>query len=232
MQTTYYEEPRAHGAAGEERADERAASDAEEALERRAWLSALMRELFQTERSAKSHPTLEAERLGDNPPGRAMRAVAEHATATLDDLPRLAQAHGLPVSAGGEAVGKVFSLLRDSLGDLLLNMERSYRGTLLGMRHGLDLVTLLRDVALLDEDEELVEWCTTWIDKRRPLVDAAADELEWFALRPERATAPAKTGALAEGVQLVARGFERLSDTVRKLAYGGHGPERRRVIES
>lgn len=231
MQITY-EEPQARGAARSQRADVPSDVDTEEALVRRAWLSALMRELFQTERSAKSHPTLESERLGDTSPGRAMRAVAEHATATLADLPRLAQRHDLPVSAGGEAVGKLFSLLRDAIGDLLLNMERSYRGTILGMRHGLDLVTLLRDVALADGDEELVEWCTTWIDKRRPLVEAAADELEWFALRPERATAPAKTGALAEGVQMIARGFEELADKLRAIAYGRRVAKRRRVTEN
>lgn len=179
-----------------------------------AWLSNLMRELFQTERSAKEHPTVEAERLGDVPPAHAMRAVAEHAEAALADLPRLAKAHDLPDSAGGEAAGKALSILRDTFGDLLLSVEKSYRGTLLGMRHGVDLVELIREVAHGEGIPELAAWCSAWLDRRRPLVEAAAKELAWFATHPDRATEPAKTGKLASSVQAIAEGCEGLAETI------------------
>lgn len=221
MQPTY-EEPRREGAPSAKEdvsaASAAAAARYPEPRTERAWLSSLMRELFQTECSAKTHPRIEAERLGDVPPASAMRAVADHADAAFSDLPRLARKHGLPISRGGEGVGKAFSMLREALGDLLLSIERSYRGTILGMRHGIDLVVLIREVAKLEGETELVEWCSTWLDRRRPLVEAAAEQLSWFASHPARANDPAKTGPLASGMHALMRGFEELAEKLRQKA--------------
>ncbi len=150
-------------------------------------LVTLTRELFQTERSASLHPIREAERLGDIPPAHALRRVAEHALGILARLPVLARAHALPVSTAGERAGGLFSFVRDALADRLIDPERSYRGTLLGMRHGIDLVRLMRDTAHAASDEDLEVWCGVWLDERTPLVEACAERLAWFAAHPAEA---------------------------------------------
>ncbi|AUX38544.1 MULTISPECIES: hypothetical protein [Sorangium] len=190
----------------------------EESPKGRAFLASLVRELFQTERSAKAHPLVEAERLGDVPPAHAMRAVSAHAEAVLTELPSLFGERGLPISAGGSAVGHVFSALRDDLADYLLNAEKSYRGTLLGMRHGIDLVELIQYVAAAEGDTHLAAWCARWLAARKPLVEAAAGELAWFAARPARATRAAKDSAVAHLLQGLVHGAELAAHRLRRLA--------------
>lgn len=182
-----------------------------------AWLANLVRELFQTEESAKHHPMLEAERLGEVPPAMALRAVAAHARRTLAELPPLVRRHDLPVSNGGRRVGAAFSTIRDRLADLLLTAERSYRGTLLGMRHGVDLVILIQSVARMEGDTSLANWCDHWLERRRPLVEAAAQELAWFAANPARAREPAKDNPLAAGLQALVSGLEQLGARLRHV---------------
>lgn len=179
------------------------------------WLANLVRELFQTEQSAKDHPLLEAERLGDVPPAAALRAVSTHARHALVELPPLVARHDLPVSNGGRRVGAAFSAVRDHFADLMLTAERSYRGTLLGMRHGVDLVILIESVARDEGDVGLANWCNHWLDRRRPLVEAAARELSWFAAHPEQAHVPAKNTMLAGGLIALFNGFERIAERVR-----------------
>ena len=143
-------------------------------------LPSLMTELFQTERSAYRHPIREAKRLGDVPPAIALRAVAAHANEVLDELPELARARGLAVAGVGAIVGETFSDVRHFFADRLVDRERSYRGTLLGMRHGIDLVSLLRAAAEDEADVELVAWCNRWLSVRRKLVIEVERELSWF----------------------------------------------------
>src|SRR5690242_9013689 len=114
---------------------------------RRELLERLFHELFQSEASASRHPRREAQRLGATPPAHALIAVARHASRALAELPDLARASGLPVSDLGRRLGVLFSRARQLVFDRLVDSEKSYRGTLLGMRHGLDLVHLLREVA-------------------------------------------------------------------------------------
>lgn len=191
--------------------------DRTEAPERteHAWLSILVHELFQTERSAKVHPLVEAERLGDVPPAQVLRAVAAHAELALAELPPLVKRHQLPDSKLGRLVGSTFSALRDRMFDLMLTAEKSYRGTLLGMRHGVDCVALIRYVAREDGDQILAEWCDRWLERRRALVEEAARELAWFAANPDRARAPAKPNPLAVGLQALVQGLERMVGRVR-----------------
>lgn len=180
-----------------------------------AWLANLVRELFQTEESAKEHPMLEAERLGEVPPAVALRAVAAHARRTLAELPSLVRRHDLPVSNGGRRVGAAFSTIRNRFADLMLTAERSYRGTLLGMRHGVDLVILIQSVARMEGDGGLANWCDHWLERRRPLVEAAAQELAWFAANPARAREPARDTPLAAGLQALISGLEQLGARLR-----------------
>jgi hypothetical protein len=147
----------------------------------------LFHELFQTETSASRQPRAEARRLGDTPPAHALAAVARHADQVRKQLPSLARATGLPVSGRGRRIGTALSLFRRALLDRLVDAEKSYRATLLGMRHGLDLVRLLREVADREGLDLLVEWCDDWCIARTPMVEAVACELVWFADEPESA---------------------------------------------
>lgn len=146
-----------------------------------------------------------------------MRAVSAHAEAVLAELPSLMRARGLPVSAGGSAVGKAFSVLRKELADRVLSKEKSYRGTLLGMRHGVDLVELIQYVATVEGDALLAAWCARWLSTRRPLVEAVAGELAWLAARPALATQPAEDGPLAHVLQGLLHGMERAAEGFRRL---------------
>jgi hypothetical protein len=170
-------------------------------------LDTLVRELFQTERSAQRHGLIEADRLGLVPPAAALRSVARDAEVNLRELPVFCRKHGLPASVGGTTLGVLFSVLRTSLGDRLLDKERSYRGTLLGMRHGVDLVRLLRSAARADKHKDLAVWCDAWLDRREPLVDEVAHHLAWFGRHPAQALAPAegdswlgRAGRMLEGL--------------------------------
>lgn len=160
---------------------------------------------------------LEAERLGEVPPADALRAVAAHARRTLAELPPLVRRHDLPVSNGGRRVGATFSAIRNRFADLMLTAERSYRGTLLGMRHGVDLVLLIQSVARMEGDASLANWCDHWLERRRPLVEAAAQELAWFAANPARAREPARDNPLAIGLQALVSGFEQLGARIRHV---------------
>jgi hypothetical protein len=153
----------------------------------RTLVNNLTRELFQTETSAVRHSKREAARLGDTAPAHALRSVAAHAEEVLPQLPQLAERNGLIVSKGGMVVGELFSQTRDKFADMLIDSERSYRGTLLGMRHGVDVVRLLEEFARSVDNAELTQFCTQWLERRQPLVQEVDAELRWFAQNPDEA---------------------------------------------
>ena len=150
-------------------------------------LHTLFTELFQTERSADVHSTREADRLGGAPPALALRLVAAHAQGAMGEIVELAEARGFADTRAGVGVGSMFSQFRDGLADHLISRERSYRVTLLGMRHGMDVVRSVRFVAEAAGDTGLSTFCQTWLEHRAPLVDRVAAELAWFARNPESA---------------------------------------------
>jgi hypothetical protein len=156
-------------------------------------LHSLTREFFQSESSAALHCRREASRLGGVPPARALLAVATHAEQVLEGLPRVAREHGLPVSAAGSAIGALFSQARDTLSDLLLDSERSYRGTLLGCRQGIDLARLMRHATNETCDVELAEYLDEWLASRIVLVENLEEELAWFAKNPHEAQKNARS---------------------------------------
>ena len=153
----------------------------------RTLLNNLTRELFQTETSALRHGNREADRLGDSAPARALRAVATHAKGVLTELPGLAQRNDMIISKGGMLTGELFSQVRDKFADMLIDSERSYRGTLLGMQHGLGVVLLLRQTAVVTGKADLGLFCDGWLNTRTVLVDAVAEELRWFAEHADEA---------------------------------------------
>ena len=150
-------------------------------------LKSLTRELFQTETSAAMHCKREAERFQKTSVAIPLLAIARHAEDVLSALPDLAGPRGLPISAGGVAVGALFSEARYLLFDRLIRRERSYRGTMLGVRHGVDLMHLMEHVAEVAQDSELRAFCRTWLDVREPLVNSLERELSWFAKHPRSA---------------------------------------------
>lgn len=146
-------------------------------------IPALIPELFQSERSAVSHGRREARRWGDTPPAQSLLAVAAHAEAWLVQWQSLASARNLSGKSVGQAIGETFSLVRDRLADNLVRAELSYRGTLLGMRHGVDLIRFLRDAAAAAGDTALAEACSFAFDERTVLVPRHRG---MDRLRPER----------------------------------------------
>jgi hypothetical protein len=145
----------------------------------------LCRELSQSEHSAIVQPRREARRLGDVPPAHALLAISEHAKAVrprLDALiERRTSARGIEI---GRALGELFSVVRTFVVDQMIDTERSYRGTLLGLDHGIDIVRMLAVISARDGDEHLAMFCDEWLTQRLALVDRARGELAWFADQP------------------------------------------------
>ncbi|HEU5057476.1 MAG TPA: hypothetical protein VFU21_13160 [Kofleriaceae bacterium] len=152
-----------------------------------ALLKSLFRELFQSERSAMKHPRREAERLGGGPPAQALLAVSDHAASGFADLHAAARAHEVPVSRPAMAIGSLLSIARHVVLDRAVDAERSYRATLLGMRHGVDVMKLIRKLADASGRVELAGFATRWLEQREPLVERVESAMGWFAEHPQRA---------------------------------------------
>src|SRR3569832_2813118 len=119
----------------------------------------LCRELAQSERDARLHTRREAKRLGECPPAQALLASAAHADdveVALEKLTKQRVGVGLRVA---RAVAKVFSGVRHFFTDRLIDRERSYRATLLGLKHGIDTLRLLREVVTINCDVALLKFC-------------------------------------------------------------------------
>jgi hypothetical protein len=155
----------------------------------------LSRELAQSERSAIVHTRREARRLGDTPPARALRALGAHALAMRPRFDGVFTRR-MPIGAlAGRKFGELFSVLRHLLFDRLIDVERSYRGTLLGFHHGVDCAHLLRDVAERLDERDAVAFLDMMLAQREPLIEAAERELAWFAERPRKAIQSGLRGA-------------------------------------
>lgn len=167
----------------------------------RDWSDYLLAEFFQTERSAIEHCHKEAERLGGEvPPAKSMEQVCEHAQHCLEALKALTSKH----KNKGEVAGDAFSFLREMVGDNLLTYEQSYRGTLLGMTHGMDMVETLHGVSGELGDRDLEALCKRWLSERRPLVETCRRvSVSWFVAHPEEASAYIKQGLLAKTVRKI-----------------------------
>lgn len=181
---------------------------------RAALLRTLMGELIHAERSAHDEAQSEWERLGDVPPGCAMRAIADHTAVAARELRAIGERDGLFDSIKRKR--RIGSWLRALIGQLVLDFEHSYRGTLLGLRNGLDLLELVQEVAFAERHRGLAVACARLAQERKPLVDACTDALPWFVVHPARAADPVRSGGVAHGVRAV-------TELARQLA-----PERQR----
>jgi len=172
-----------------------------------ALLRTLFTELVQTERSAEVHPKREAERYPGTPPAIAMLRVAAHAAAMRPQLVVLAETYGLESGEStGTTLGEALSKMRELFIDKLVQTERSYRATLVGMRHGLDIVSLIRSVAYTSGAVELAQWCDGWLEQRPALVSEVEVAMHWFASNPETAIAPTRTPNAVDTVLQALRG--------------------------
>jgi hypothetical protein len=161
--------------------------------------ASLMQELMQSERSAQLHCVREASRLGDSAPARALRACAQHADVIHVDLRAIARKLHLPDGLVGRTVGRILSAARNMVIDRMIDEERSYRGTLAGLRHGIDVCRMLQHVADASGEVELAGLCTRWLAEREPLVEAVSHAMTWFALHPQVAVEhPGTARELAE----------------------------------
>jgi hypothetical protein len=150
--------------------------------ERRRLLEKLLRELVRAEAQAIDHVSREARRIGEVAPVDALRDVAVHAMAMRPRYAKLLEGHGLVAGRGG--ITATLSTLRHFVSDRTVDAERAYRAALLDLRHGLDVVRVLREVARLEELFALIRWCDDWLAARRTLVARVEAQLEWFADHP------------------------------------------------
>ena len=147
----------------------------------------LCRELAQSEHSAVVHTHREARRLGDVTPAKALLALGAHAEMLRPRFTALLSKRQPVGMVAGRSVGQLFSTLRHLLFDRLIDVERSYRGTLLGFHHGIGCARLLREVAERIGDDHMVSFCHDLIAEREVLLEAAEQHVGWFARRPQKA---------------------------------------------
>jgi hypothetical protein len=167
----------------------------------------LCRELAQSEHDAIVHCAREARRYGVLPPGQVLRFVSDHAK---DLRPRLKPLWGNKQKLGiraGRVVGEAFSTVRHFAVDWVIDAERSYRATLLGLRHGLDVARLLRAVLVQQDDHDGLRVCDELIEGRSQLLYRVEDRLVWFAEHPDVAlrSARARTPKRAPAARIAAK---------------------------
>lgn len=156
--------------------------------DRRRLLDKLLRELVRAETHAIEHAPREAKRIGETPPVQALRDVAAHALSMRPRFAVVIDGHALAPARGG--IGATLSTLRQLVTDRMHDAERAYRGALLDIRHGLDVVRVMREVARHEELFALIRWCDDWLLARRTLVARVEAQLAWFAAQPNEELAP------------------------------------------
>lgn len=153
----------------------------------------LCRELAQAEQSAAVHCERESRRYGEHPPAAALRAISRHAVALRPELSFLLEL-SRPIGARlGRSVGEALSALRHLAIDRIVDAERSYRATLLGVRHGIDVARLLHAVFAQQQDTRSLRACELLIEPRVRLIGDAERVLGWFARNPDLALCSSTT---------------------------------------
>lgn len=146
--------------------------------EHRRLLDKLTREVTRVEGQVVEQPGREARRIGDAGPVLVLREIAVHAAQMQPRFEDMAMGHGLVLHRF--ALGAL-TTLRHMVIDRVVDPERSYRGVLLELRHGLEVVKLLREASRREELFGLIRWCDDWLAARRTLVARAEAQLAWFA---------------------------------------------------
>lgn len=147
--------------------------------ESRRLLEKLIREITRAEIQAIDAPAREGKRIGEMPPVLALREVALHAQMMRPRFELLLQAHEIPLHRSG--LGTTLATLRHLVVDRVVDAERSFRAALLDLRHGIDVVKLLREVVRRQMLFGVIRWCDDWLGARRTLVARVEAQLAWFA---------------------------------------------------
>jgi hypothetical protein len=164
--------------------------------ERQRLLEKLLRELARSEQQAIEHAPREARRIGETPPVGVLRDVAVHALSMRPRFAHVLDGHNLPAARGG--ITATLSNLRDIVVDRIHDAERAYRAALLDLRHGLDVVRVLREVARLEGLFALIRWCDDWLAARRTLVARVEAQLGWFADQSLMAPLPSQNASAGD----------------------------------
>ncbi|MDB4952777.1 MAG: hypothetical protein JWO36_346 [Myxococcales bacterium] len=134
---------------------------------------------MRSETQAVEHAPREAKRIGECPPVSALREVGAHAHAMQPRLQQALEAYAVPVGRGG--ISATLNNLRHFVADHVQDAERAYRGALLDLRHGLEVVRVLREISRLEGLFGIIRWCDDWLSARRTLVARVEAQLGWFA---------------------------------------------------
>lgn len=172
-------------------------------------LGALARELLSSERGASRHARLEAERLGQSPPGVIMDEIAIHAERSLEQVEEWARRRGIRSAVSESVASRALTNVRERFSELAMSVEQSYRMSLLGMRHSVDLIRLIRELAVLADDRDLREWSERWSLRRLDLLEQAEMALGWFAEHPGRALEPVKSTLVAQVARTMLKAVSR-----------------------
>ncbi len=138
----------------------------------------LVREVVRAETQALEHATREARRIGDADPTHALRAVAAHAQTMQPRFATMVSSHGLALPRSKH--GSRLAILRNFMTDHVTDAEHAFRSALMDLRHGVDVVQLLREVVHREELFGLIRWSDDWLGARRTLVARVEAQLPWF----------------------------------------------------
>ena len=161
-------------------------------------LEKLLRETGRAEAHAMEAPEREARRIGACPPVAALVDIAEHAEQMQRRFDRMLEGHELQLHVTRGALGSTLTSLRHLVVDRVVNAERAYRTALLDLRHGIEVVKLLREITRRHMLFGLVRWCDDWLGARRTLVARAEAQLSWFTDQETLAANPVTGGDPAE----------------------------------
>ena len=169
--------------------------------ETRRLLHKLIRETDRAELQAVEHPAREARRLGETPPVLALQAIADHATQMQARFAILLEGHDLEVQRSG--IGTTLATLRHLVVDRVTDPERAYRTALLDLRHGIEVVKLLREITRRELLFGLIRWCDDWMGARRTLIARVEAQLSWFTEQELLAALPASVEDLDDDFEPV-----------------------------
>lgn len=172
--------------------------------ETRRLLDKLIRETGRAEAQANEHPVRERNRLGASPPHQALEAVADHARMMQTRFATMLEGHELQLQLRTSA-GIALGSLRHQLVDRLVAPERAYRTALLDLRHGIEVVELLREITRSEMLFGLLRWCDDWLCARRILVARVEAQLGWFAEQAVLVAVPATRDDLEDEFEPMTR---------------------------
>ena len=147
----------------------------------RRLIDKLIREITCAELHAGEHGPREARRIGEAPPVIALREVSNHATIMRSRFLEVLTAHELRL--GRQGLGAALATLRNVVVEAAPrggDPQRAFRTALLDLRHGVEVVQLLRDAARREMLFGVIRWCDDWLGARRTLVARVEAQLAWY----------------------------------------------------